>query len=342
MSNQGRSMIIQTHNEWDKLNTVVLGDVAGARFPKYDDVFTEVAKHSTWTESAQPMGPISQTVIQQTEEDLEYMKEQLEEAGVTVIRPRQLDFQQVVHNYRYFSDGMYNYCPRDTILIVGNYVIEAPVLFHSRQHEAESFRDIRYSALEKGCKWISAPRHNLPVNELFDENGNLTEKTPIFDAANVMRFGKDILYLKSQTGNVSGARWLSTVLGPEYTVHIWDKVYAYAHIDSTICALNEETILLNKTRISTAGKLPKFLKDKKKIWISDLEETEFHVYPYASKWIGMNILSLDPTTVMVDPRQTKLIKRLEREGFDVVPVQLTHSRTLGGGHHCVTLDLHRG
>ena len=48
------------------------------------------------------------------------------------------------------------------------------------------------------------------------------------------------------------------------------------------------------------------------------------------------------TTVMVDPRQTSLIKRLEKEKFDVAPVQLTHSRTLGGGHHCCTLDLHRG
>jgi len=239
---------------------------------------------------------------------------------------------------------MYNYCPRDVVLIVGNYVIESPSLFHSRHHECEAYRDIRYAALAKGCKWISAPNHALPVNEVFDENGNLTEKTPIFDAANVMRFGKDILYLKSQTGNAAGARWLSTVLGPDYTVHIWDKVYAFAHIDSTIAALNEETILVNKQRIGSVGKLPKFLKDKKKIWVNDnmIDDTEFHVYPYASKWIGMNVLSIDPNTVMVDPRQKKLIKRLEKEKFDIAPVQLTHSRTLGGGHHCVTLDLHRG
>lgn len=337
-------MIIQTHNEWDKLNSVVLGDIAGARFPKYDDVFNKVAEGSKWTETAQPKGPISQTVIEETKIELEFMKQTFEQAGVTVYRPRQLDFQQVVHGYRYFSDGMYNYCPRDVILIVGNYVIESPSLFHSRHHECEAYRDIRNAALEKGCKWISAPNHALPVHEVFDAEGNLTEKTPIFDAANIMRFGKDILYLKSQTGNAAGARWLSTVLGTEYTVHIWDKVYAYAHIDSTIAALNEETILLNKKRIKTAGKLPKFLKDKKKIWIEDdmIAETDFHIYPYASKWIGMNVLSIDPNTIMVDPRQTKLIKRLEKEKFDIAPVQLTHSRTLGGGHHCATLDLHRG
>lgn len=57
--------------------------------------------------------------------------------------------------------------------------------------------------------------------------------------------------------------------------------------------------------------------------------------------IGMNVFSINPNTVVVDPRQTNLIKRLEKAKFDVIPVQLTHSRTLGGGHHCCTLDLER-
>ena len=37
-------MIIESHNEWDPLKKVVLGDVHGARFPKYDDVFNEEDK----------------------------------------------------------------------------------------------------------------------------------------------------------------------------------------------------------------------------------------------------------------------------------------------------------
>lgn len=333
-------MNIQSHNEWDPLKSIILGDVQKARFPKYDDVFNEVAKHSKWTETPQPKGPINQDVLDLTDHELRNFEKVLQDLGVKVLRPRVLDFQQTVHGYRYFADGFYNYCPRDVILVVGNTVIETPVLFHSRFHETEAYRDIRHEAIKSGCKWITAPRHCLPVHEVFDAKGNLTEKTPIFDAANVLRFGKDLLYLKSQTGNVAGAQWLSTVLGEEYTVHVWEDVYAYAHIDSTICALNEGTILLNKQRVTTA-KLPKFLKKWKKIWINEVEDMEFYNYPYASNWIGMNVLSVDPNTVIVDPRQTKLIKRLEREKFTVVPVQLTHSRTLGGGHHCVTLDLER-
>ncbi|MFE1559104.1 hypothetical protein ACFW6V_29475, partial [Streptomyces sp. NPDC058734] len=44
---------------------------------------------------------------------------------------------------------------------------------------------------------------------------------------------------------------------------------------------------------------------------------------------------------VVDRRQTELIKLLEKHGTDVLPLQLTHSRTLGGGFHCATLDVRR-
>jgi N-dimethylarginine dimethylaminohydrolase len=36
-----------------------------------------------------------------------------------------------------------------------------------------------------------------------------------------------------------------------------------------------------------------------------------------------------------------LIRLLEAEGFEVIPVPFRHARTLGGAAHCVTLDLER-
>ena len=53
------------------------------------------------------------------------------------------------------------------------------------------------------------------------------------------------------------------------------------------------------------------------------------------------MLSIDPNTVIVDRQQTKLMDLLDRYNIEVVPLQLRHSRTLGGGFHCVTLDLIR-
>lgn len=57
-----------------------------------------------------------------------------------------------------------------------------------------------------------------------------------------------------------------------------------------------------------------------------------------SPWVGMNFLSLDSETVVVDERQTKLIQTLKKFKFTVVPIRMRHIYTQGGGIHCATLD----
>ena len=87
--------------------------------------------------------------------------------------------------------------------------------------------------------------------------------------------------------------------------------------------------------------MPSVFKNWDKIWVDDVVPQDFYQYPYASKWIGLNMLSIDPNTVIVDSAQTDLIQTLQQRKFAVIPMQLRHSRTLGGGFHCVTLDLVR-
>ena len=55
----------------------------------------------------------------------------------------------------------------------------------------------------------------------------------------------------------------------------------------------------------------------------------------------MNLLMIDPKTAIVDKNQLGLIKQLEQHNIEVWAMQLRHSRTLGGGFHCVTLELYR-
>jgi len=55
----------------------------------------------------------------------------------------------------------------------------------------------------------------------------------------------------------------------------------------------------------------------------------------------MNLFSINPNLVVVDRDQTALTKLLEERGLDVIPLKLRHSKMLGGGFHCVTLDLRR-
>jgi hypothetical protein len=45
-----------------------------------------------------------------------------------------------------------------------------------------------------------------------------------------------------------------------------------------------------------------------------------------------------PVLAIVDQNQPNLVSLLESRGVTVVPRRLRHSRVLGGGFHCVTLD----
>jgi N-dimethylarginine dimethylaminohydrolase len=98
--------------------------------------------------------------------------------------------------------------------------------------------------------------------------------------------------------------------------------------------------MLNASRIKSHN-CPDFFDGWNKIYVEDVIPQSFYNYPYASKWIAMNVLSISPDTVIVDKTQINLIKLIESYGITVVPLELRHSRTLGGGFHCVTLDLLR-
>jgi N-dimethylarginine dimethylaminohydrolase len=160
----------------------------------------------------------------------------------------------------------------------------------------------------------------------------------VMDAANVCRMNDHWLYLESASGNRRAYDWLCEQL-PEITIELVN-FYNGVHIDSTICPLREGFVVLNASRV-TAQNCPRAFDGWTKLWVTDVEAQSFYEYPYASKWIGMNMLSVDPTTVIVDQAQHTLIENLETAGFTTIPLQMRHSRTLGGGFHCATLDLIR-
>ena len=190
---------------------------------------------------------------------------------------------------------------------------------------------------------------------------NLTEKEILFEAANTVRMGRDILYLISSSGNEIGAQWLQSILGNDYRVHTTRDIYRSSHIDSTILCLRPGLVLLNSTRVNEKN-CPKIFKKWDKIWFTDVapmtkEEVDYqknyrdkitfqlkdlgfesNLQTLGSPWVGMNVFSLDPNTVLVDHRQKKLIKVLEKYKITPVPIRLRHCYTHGGGIHCATLD----
>jgi N-dimethylarginine dimethylaminohydrolase len=55
----------------------------------------------------------------------------------------------------------------------------------------------------------------------------------------------------------------------------------------------------------------------------------------------MNLFSVSPDLVALEENQHNLRKELEAHGIECAMLPIRHQRTLGGGFHCVTLDLVR-
>jgi N-dimethylarginine dimethylaminohydrolase len=296
-----------SNDEWGNLKEVIVGTATNARLPSRCSVFRKLEEQTAWKETAVPSGAFPAAVIDEANEDLETFSNTLTSLGITVHRPTDLDFENF--------DGMYNYCPRDRVLVVGDTIIDAPMLYPTRQKE------------------IQAIDAFLSKNIIRCE-----DRDAVFDAANICRLGKDLLYLVSSSGNQRGAEWLQSVL-PAHNVHVLNNIYSGVHIDSTISPVREGLVVLNADRINQDN-VPVPLRSWDKIWITgdDITAQGFAGYPYASNYIGLNFLTVNPNLVICDPKQTYLRTQLEKWSVETIGVELRHSRTLGGGHHCVTLD----
>jgi N-dimethylarginine dimethylaminohydrolase len=302
--------MISSWNEWSTLKKIIVGSATHANWPQHDPVFSQEREKTTWKQTPVPAGPVPDWIIDESNEDLEKLSDTLKSLGVEVVRPEPMNFQ--IH------DGLYNYCPRDRFLIYGDTMVDPAMMYPCRDMELQCYHDI----VDAADRYLFMPRNEGMV----------------MDAANVLRLNDRMLFLESPSGNRPAYDWLCSQF-PDVRIELCN-FYSGVHIDSTIVALREGLVMLNASRV-TFDKVPAVFDGWHKIWVTDVVAQDFYQYPYASKWIGMNMLVVDPHTVIVDHAQVELIKTLKSYKFEVIPLQLRHSRTLGGGFHCVTLDLVR-
>lgn len=333
-----------TWNEWDPLEEVLVGNVKNSVLPGIEDKGVRSINY-VGEENPPPFGFYPHRIIEETEEDLEYLVQFLESENIRVFRPEVFDFSQQVKTPYWNSSGYYAYCPRDSVLTYGDNIVETPMPLRPRYFETLTMRKLLNEKILEGYKVFSAPKPLLKDNcyrENIDKNMlSLTEEEPLFDAANCLKCGRDIFYLVSNTGNEFGAQWLESVLPSDTRIHKIKNVYSYIHIDSTISLLKPGLALYNPKRV-TKDKIPEILR--KWDYIMAPEPVDIGHYPgicHSSPWVNVNLLMVRPDLAVVDANQTQLIKELERWSIMVKPLTLRHARTLGGGFHCVTLDLKR-
>lgn len=320
-------------NEWDPLKSVIVGVADDAKIPKAN-IGLRCVNYADLTFSEYLMvnhGPYPEQVIEEANEDLERLCEFLREEEIHVVRPDSND------------PKYYNYCPRDTVLVHDDVILATPMALNDRRDEwRASKKYFNFNNLIVAPK----PEHTDTYNSGCLGNPDilaLHEHEPIFDAANILRANDDLLYLVSNTGNKKGAEYLQEVVGSSKRVHTIENVYSYIHLDSTIALLREGLMLLNPARIKSVDQLPEPLRKWEVIWAPEpVDIGHYPGYCNASKWVSVNLLSINPNLVVLEEHQHDLRIELEKHGIDSAMLPMRHARTLGGCFHCVTLDLVRG
>ncbi|MFS4459334.1 inosamine-phosphate amidinotransferase 1 [Bdellovibrio sp. HCB2-146] len=334
---------INSWDEWSPLKTVIVGRADGARVPREDRSLRSISFANYRADQPLPSGPYPQVVIDEANEDLEIFSDELRKLGIQVLRPHPVDTGLEHGNSHWQSDSQYIYCPRDSMLVVGNTVLASPMPIRARAIEHRFFtpllQDFEHDFISPPL--VERRDSSYQLQNIQPGVPTLRNEEILFDAANILRCGYDLFYLVSNSGNKMGAEWLQKILGNQFRVHPLEGIYSYMHIDSTIALLRPGLVLLNPERIHK-DRVPEIFKKWQILWSPEPEEFSFYApYNNASKWIGMNLFMLHPGLAVVESSQTGLIRLLEKNKIDVLPVRMRHQRTLGGGAHCVTLDLVR-
>ena len=353
--------IVNSWNDFDPLLHVIVGRADFTCIPPTEPA-TE-AKIPEDSDMRGMWGPRPLETIEKANAQLDELAKLLEARGIRVDRPTPIQWNQSVLTPAFSTQTMFGcMTPRDVLLTVGKEILLAPMSFRCRFWEYLAYQPLmqKYFDDDPDFRWEQAPRPRLTTSSYqanyFDEitieerlertaalDFVTTEEEPLFDAADVLRFGKDLFCQHGLTTNRRGMEGLQRHF-PEHRVHSVNfpgDPYPI-HIDATFVPLKPGLIINNPNR-----RLP---DQQKKIFsendweIIDAAKPAHNQPPplcYSSVWLSMNILILDHDTVVVEESEIYQMEQLDQLGFNVIPLAFRDAYPFGGGLHCATGDVFR-
>ena len=331
-------------NEWDPLEEVIVGTAINAAVPAETRAMTEATMpEKYWTFFQEHAGRLFPAeLLVKAQEELDLLAETLENLGIVVRRPDDLDWVALKGN----SAAM----ARDVLLVAADEILETPVAWKSRQKECWAYHSLLSEYAAGGARWESAPKPMDPEALIVADHRHsdrefisvINESHPVFDAADFLRFGKDIVGQRSHVTNQTGINWLRHHLGPAFNVHILNVNDTHPmHIDATIMPLRPGLMLVNRHRAPIAELAGGLFKDWEFLITPDPVAGDDPPFYFTSDWINMNVLSIDHRRVLVEERQVPMIRLLEKAGLEPIVLPFRHVNSLGGSFHCATLDIRR-
>jgi glycine amidinotransferase len=356
--------LVNAWNEWDPLEEIIVGRADGAAFEPVEPGSRPQLRDGSG--GPFPTGSKPDDMVKGANEELDNLADVLKGYGVTVRRPEAHDYTTPVKTPTFEVPNQYcGVCPRDVLITIGNEIIEATMSRRARFFEYLPYRPLLYHYWnnDPNMVWTAAPKPSMaddmyredfwdwPLEKRHAKMHNfefcVTQDEIVFDAADMSRFGRDVIIQESMTTNRQGINWIRRHLEPKglrvHTVH-FPLDFFPSHIDCTFVPLRPGLILTNPDRPLREGEERLFLDNGWELMDAPTPSTDNHempLYCQSSKWLSMNVLSIAPNVVVCEEQEKPMHDLLEERGFEVVKVPFRKVYEYGGSLHCATWDVRR-
>ncbi len=328
---------VWSRNEWDPLEEVIVGAAVGTVFPVEARLMVEATMPRRYWQLFETARPFPARIIAAAQAELDNLDRVLTDAGVVVQRPTWVDPASL--------DGYTSALPRDSLLVVGSTVIEAPMAWRSRRGEVLAYRPLLQHYHESGARWVSAPRvldHDRLLDGAPDARWAINETQPAFAATDFLRFGRDIVAQRSHVTNRAGIDWLRRHLGDTYRIHVLDSDDPHAmRLDRTIMPLRPGTLLFDPDRIDADSLRRCMFAEWDLVPAPRPAPRERPPLYLADAGARMNVLVIDRERVVVEAQDDQIADLLAGLGFDPIRCPFRNVQSIGGSFHRATTDIRR-
>jgi glycine amidinotransferase len=359
--------MINSSNGYDKLKEVVVGkelSISNRRVADFTfkHFFQENLNESVYDklEENKNIYTIRHELLEIRNKQLDIIATKLEDYGVIVSRPNTLSKIVQFQTPDFKSELSSASNIRDTTIIIDDTIVETPTYVQNRYFENTLLYDVFNEKFDNGNggKWVRPPLTKITESTMdldnWDNNRDFTKKlsnyTMAIDGAQFLRLNNDIICNVSTYNHYLGYKWVESLFPHKnfYMIKITDN-----HIDGTLLPLCEGKFLINTNDFTNRSvdeirkQLPKYYQDwqfiepKFRKERSQKKKTNIDIKLASSRGMDINILNIDPNTLMINDDAKDTMDVLDKNGFNIVPVKLDNCEIFGGGIHCSTLDIHR-
>lgn len=304
------------------------------------------------------------TVLEETNQDLNNLAELLAGLGVVVHRPRLYQYQQPINLGSFSVDiPMAPIVPRDQYLVYGDTIFQTYTSMTDRLFDGRSYYDIFRSLFERGTNWISQPMPNLwsmsDSKKWMDNYHNLGRmvyhrlyaRHVLWHTATMFKCGEHLITNTQGPGSQLGLSWMQRNLPPDTVVSASsDAMQDWGHIDHGFFMTDDDTVfcadrsfvprvLQNKTIHELKVYFP---PEKTQKVIRNFEHLldESKGYEQVVSF-NTNVLVVDSHNVIFSDHYAVLFDHLASLGIKCHVSPLRHRYFWAAGPHCVTLDICR-